>query len=154
METQIHDLEQQLADLDSSESNYQQILSTYDNLQTAFKKRVVSNTNHVCGGILHGFGFGEDSYDTPINSPFRRAKTKLALAKILLQAPGLLILDEPTNYLDMNVLSWLEDYLKSYQGALFIVSHDRYFRSWPSMMFMISIIKTLTHYTGNLHAIC
>ena len=76
-------------------------------------------------GILHGFSFDEDSYDTPINSLSGGQKTKIALAKILLQAPGLLILDEPTNHLDMNVLSWLEDYLKSYQGALLIVSHDR-----------------------------
>ena len=114
METQIHDLEQQLADLDSSDSNYQQVLSTYDNLQTAFKKQGGFEYESRMRGILHGFGFGEDSYDAPINSLSGGQKTKLALAKILLQAPGLLILDEPTNHLDMNVLSWLEDDLKSY----------------------------------------
>lgn len=149
METQIHDLEQQLADLDSSDSNYQQILSTYDNLQTAFKKQGGFEYESRMRGILHGFSFDEDSYDTPINSLSGGQKTKLALAKILLQAPGLLILDEPTNHLDMNVLSWLEDYLKSYQGALLIVSHDRYFLDRVVNDVYDLDNKTLTHYTGN-----
>lgn len=149
METQIHDLEQQLADLDSSDSNYQQILSTYDNLQTAFKKQGGFEYESRMRGILHEFSFDEDSYDTPINSLSGGQKTKLALAKILLQAPGLLILDEPTNHLDMNVLSWLEDYLKSYQGALLIVSHDRYFLDRVVNDVYDLDNKTLTHYTGN-----
>ena len=63
--------------------------------------------------------------------------------------PGLLILDEPTNHLDMNVLSWLEDYLKSYQGALLIVSHDRYFLDRVVNDVYDLDNKTLTHYTGN-----
>lgn len=149
MEDQIHDLEQQLATLDSASAQYQQILSTYDNLQTTFKKRGGFEYASRMRGILHGFGFREDSYDTPINSLSGGQKTKLALAKILLQAPGLLILDEPTNHLDMNVLSWLEDYLKSYQGALLIVSHDRYFLDRVVKDVYDLDNHTLTHYTGN-----
>lgn len=149
MEKQIHDLEQQLADLDNSDSQYQQVLSRYDNLQTTFKKQGGFEYASRMRGILHGFGFGEDSYDTPINSLSGGQKTKLALAKILLQAPSLLILDEPTNHLDMNVLSWLEDYLKSYQGALLIVSHDRYFLDRVVKDVYDLDNKTLTHYTGN-----
>ncbi|MBB1080375.1 ABC-F family ATP-binding cassette domain-containing protein [Limosilactobacillus sp. STM2_1] len=149
MEKQIHDLEQQLADLDSSNPQYQQVLSKYDSLQTTFKKQGGFEYASRMRGILHGFGFGEDSYDTPINSLSGGQKTKLALAKILLQAPGLLILDEPTNHLDMNVLSWLEDYLKSYQGALLIVSHDRYFLDKVVKDVYDLDNKTLTHYTGN-----
>lgn len=60
-----------------------------------------------------------------------------------------MILDEPTNHLDMNVLSWLEDYLKSYQGALLIVSHDRYFLDRVVNDVYDLDNKTLTHYTGN-----
>ena len=149
METQIHDLEQQLADLDSSDSNYQQILSTYDNLQTAFKKQGGFEYESRMRGILKGFGFEEADYQTAINSLSGGQKTKLALAKILLQSPDLLILDEPTNHLDMNVLAWLEDYLKSYQGALLVVSHDRYFLDRVVSDIYDLDNHTLRHYTGN-----
>lgn len=149
MEDQIHELEQQLGALDSESDNYQQVLSTYDNLQTEFKKRGGFEYASRMRGILHGFGFDEESYDTPINSLSGGQKTKLALAKILLQAPGLLILDEPTNHLDMNVLAWLEDYLKSYQGALLVVSHDRYFLDRVVKDVYDLDSQTLTHYTGN-----
>lgn len=149
MEKQIHDLEQQLGELDSSSEHYQQILASYDTLQTSFKKQGGYEYASRMRGILHGFGFDEDTYDTPINSLSGGQKTKLALAKILLQAPGLLILDEPTNHLDMNILAWLEDYLKSYQGALLIVSHDRYFLDRVVNDVYDLDNKTLTHYTGN-----
>ena len=149
MEKQIHDLEQQLGELDSSSEHYQQILVSYDTLQTSFKKQGGYEYASRMRGILHGFGFDEDTYDTPINSLSGGQKTKLALAKILLQAPGLLILDEPTNHLDMNILAWLEDYLKSYQGALLIVSHDRYFLDRVVNDVYDLDNKTLTHYTGN-----
>ena len=149
MEKQIHDLEQQLADLDSSDSNYQQILSTYDNLQTAFKKQGGFEYESRMRGILKGFGFEEADYQTAINSLSGGQKTKLALAKILLQSPDLLILDEPTNHLDMNVLAWLEDYLKSYQGALLVVSHDRYFLDRVVSDIYDLDNHTLRHYTGN-----
>ncbi len=149
MEKQIHDLEQQLGELDSSSEHYQQILASYDTLQTSFKKQGGYEYASRMRGILHGFGFDEDTYDTPINSLSGGQKTKLALAKILLQAPGLLILDEPTNHLDMNILAWLEDYLKSYQGALLIVSHDRYFLDRVVNDVYDLDNKTLTHYNGN-----
>lgn len=149
MEKQIHDLEHQLGELDSSSEHYQQILASYDTLQTSFKKQGGYEYASRMRGILHGFGFDEDTYDTPINSLSGGQKTKLALAKILLQAPGLLILDEPTNHLDMNILAWLEDYLKSYQGALLIVSHDRYFLDRVVNDVYDLDNKTLTHYTGN-----
>ena len=100
-------------------------------------------------GVLHGFGFDEDMYDTSVNALSGGQKTKLALAKILLQSPNLLILDEPTNHLDMGVLSWLEDYLKSYQGALLIVSHDRYFLDRVVTDVYDLDNQTLIHYTGN-----
>lgn len=100
-------------------------------------------------GILKGFGFGEADYQTAINSLSGGQKTKLALAKILLQSPDLLILDEPTNHLDMNVLAWLEDYLKSYQGALLVVSHDRYFLDRVVSDIYDLDNHTLRHYTGN-----
>lgn len=149
MEKEIHQLEDQLGDLDSDSNQYQQVLNKYDRLQDEYKKQGGFEYESRMRGILHGFGFGEEYYDTPVDALSGGQKTKLALAKILLQEPNLLILDEPTNHLDMNVLAWLEDYLKSYRGALLVVSHDRYFLDHVVKDVYDLDNRTLTHYTGN-----
>lgn len=149
MEREIHQLEDQLGDLDSDSDQYQQVLNKYDRLQDEYKKQGGFEYESRMRGILHGFGFGEEYYDTPVDALSGGQKTKLALAKILLQEPNLLILDEPTNHLDMNVLAWLEDYLKSYRGALLVVSHDRYFLDHVVKDVYDLDNRTLTHYTGN-----
>lgn len=149
MEKEIHQLEDQLGDLDSDSDQYQQVLNKYDRLQDEYKKQGGFEYESRMRGILHGFGFGEEYYDTPVDALSGGQKTKLALAKILLQEPNLLILDEPTNHLDMNVLAWLEDYLKSYRGALLVVSHDRYFLDHVVKDVYDLDNRTLTHYTGN-----
>lgn len=77
--------------------------------------------------VLGGMGFGEEYYDRIISTLSGGEKTRLAMAKLLLESPDLLILDEPTNHLDFDTIMWLEDYLADYKGALLIVSHDRYF---------------------------
>lgn len=99
--------------------------------------------------ILNGMGFAETSTETIIDHLSGGQKTRLALAKILLQQPNLLILDEPTNHLDFATLAWLEGYLQSYSGAILVVSHDRYFLD--SLVTVIYEIErtTATRYTGN-----
>ena len=77
--------------------------------------------------VLTGMGFGADTYDRVISTLSGGEKTRLALARLLLEAPDLLMLDEPTNHLDQDTIIWLEGYLSEYKGALLIVSHDRYF---------------------------
>ena len=134
-EQTIHDLEKQLATLDATTDQYGRVMEQYDRLQGDFKKRGGFEYESRMRGILNALSGGQ--------------KTKLALAKILLQAPNLLILDEPTNHLDMNVLAWLEDYLKSYQGALLVVSHDRYFLDHVVKDVYDLDNRTLRHYTGN-----
>lgn len=78
-------------------------------------------------GVLIGLGFPESDFTLRVNDLSGGQKTRLALGKLLLQEPALLILDEPTNHLDIATLTWLENYLISYAGAIVIVSHDRYF---------------------------
>src|SRR5699024_1140990 len=78
-------------------------------------------------GVLKGLGFEESDFDLVISNLSGGQKTRLALGKLLLTKPNLLILDEPTNHLDIATLSWLENYLNNYDGAIVIVSHDRYF---------------------------
>ena len=77
--------------------------------------------------VLNGMGFPPETYDRVISTLSGGEKTRLAMAKLLLESPRLLILDEPTNHLDFDTIMWLEDYLQDYKGALLIVSHDRYF---------------------------
>jgi ATP-binding cassette subfamily F protein 3 len=77
--------------------------------------------------VLRGMGFPPETYSRVISTLSGGERTRLALAKLLLENPALLILDEPTNHLDFDTVLWLEDYLKDYKGALLIVSHDRYF---------------------------
>ncbi len=78
-------------------------------------------------GVLKGLGFEEADFDRSIATLSGGQKTRVALGKLLLDRPDLIILDEPTNHLDMSSIAWLETYLKSYPGAVLIVSHDRYF---------------------------
>lgn len=74
---------------------------------------------------------------------------KIAFAKLLLLNPSLLILDEPTNHLDISTIEWLEEYLKSYKGAILFVSHDRYFiNSLATRVLEIEKGK-LESYSGN-----
>ncbi len=78
-------------------------------------------------GVLVGLGFTEDDLNRSLITFSGGQKTRIALAKILLRSPELLMLDEPTNYLDLKSLDWLENYLINYSGAILLVSHDRYF---------------------------
>lgn len=151
-EKEMHALEAQIANADQASPDYQHLLTQYDRLQTNYKKAGGFGYESQMRGVLKGFGFSEDRWQTPINSLSGGQKTKIALAKILLQQPGLLILDEPTNHLDMNVLAWLEDYLHSYAGALLIVTHDRYFLDKVVNEIYDMTNGTLVHYTGNYTA--
>jgi ATP-binding cassette subfamily F protein 3 len=77
--------------------------------------------------VLTGLGFGREELDTPVRRLSGGQKTRVALAKALLAEPDLLLLDEPTNHLDLAALEWLEGFLRSWRGAVLVVSHDRYF---------------------------
>lgn len=79
--------------------------------------------------ILSKFGFNKNEYNREISTFSGGEKTRIAFAKLLLINPDLLILDEPTNHLDIDIIEWLEDYLNKYDGAVLIVTHDKYFIS-------------------------
>ena len=99
----------------------------YASLSAFFESRDGYNIGVKIDKILGGMGFGDTPHDRVISTLSGGEKTRLALAKLLLEEPNLLILDEPTNHLDFQTLMWLEDYLKTYKGSIIIVSHDRYF---------------------------
>ena len=78
-------------------------------------------------GVLNGLGFAEEDFTKQVATLSGGQKTRVALGKLLISKPDILLLDEPTNHLDMESIAWLETYLLNYPGAVFIVSHDRYF---------------------------
>ncbi len=99
--------------------------------------------------VLNGMGFGGIDRTRPINSLSGGERTRLALAKLLLEAPSLLILDEPTNHLDLETMMWLEDYLQEYKGAILTVSHNRYFLDKLCTKICEIEDGRLKSYTGN-----
>ncbi|MDE6373335.1 MAG: ABC-F family ATP-binding cassette domain-containing protein [Clostridia bacterium] len=98
--------------------------------------------------VLNGMGF-ENFYDRQISTMSGGEKTRLKLARLLLEEPDLLVLDEPTNHLDVKTLYWLEDYLAAFKGAVFVVSHDRYFLDRVVSKVVEIENKKLNGYSGN-----
>jgi ATP-binding cassette subfamily F protein 3 len=150
-EKELRQMEEQIADpaLMEHPKKYQELLDRYAVRSDWFKDHGGYEMETRIRSVLHGMGFGSFAPDTPISTLSGGQKTRLALARILLQAPDLLMLDEPTNHLDIATLTWLEDYLRSYSGALLVVSHDRYFLD----RLVTSIVEIERHqskrYTGN-----
>ncbi|HIS76178.1 MAG TPA: ABC-F family ATP-binding cassette domain-containing protein [Candidatus Merdivicinus excrementipullorum] len=117
----------ELSDCPPDSAEYQALSREYDRNQSFFEGNDGYLIDVKIQSILNGMGFEEKDTRTEISTLSGGEKTRLALAKLLLSEPELLILDEPTNHLDFKTLLWLEDHLESYKGAVVVVSHDRYF---------------------------
>ena len=150
-EQKLRQLEQQMANPQVYEDSelYARVMTDYDQLQHDFKDAGGYQYEADTRSVLHGMQFFPEDYTKPIRSLSGGQRTRLALAKLLLSKPDLLILDEPTNHLDIETLSWLESYLKGYEGAILIVSHDRYFLDQVvSIVYEVSRTK-VSKYVGN-----
>lgn len=110
------------------------------------------NTDVKIRTVLNGMGFSGDELERTVSGFSGGEKTRLCIAKLLLEEPNLLILDEPTNHLDFKTIMWLEDYLRSYRGAVLIVSHDRYFLDRLCSSICEIERGVLTRYKGNYSA--
>lgn len=127
-ERKMRRLESEMAEIaDNTSDDYRRIASEYNSASAYFDSRDGYNIDVKIKTVLNGMGFGDKDMDTVINVLSGGEKTRLAIARLLLEEPELLILDEPTNHLDFKTLKWLEDYLISYSGAILTISHDRYF---------------------------
>ena len=103
------------------------LLDKYDRLQNQGLTHKDYHYKSKIDSVLYGLDFDKEVFDKKRSTFSGGEKTRLSMAKLLLSEPDLLILDEPTNHLDMENVAWLENYLSSYNGAIVIVSHDRYF---------------------------
>lgn len=127
LEEELRELEQKISKAAHDSTEYKGLTEAYAQKSAYFETQGGYEIDYRIKRILTGMGFADKAYSTSISTFSGGEKTRLALAKLLLESPDLLILDEPTNHLDFKTLLWLEDYLAEYKGALLVVSHDRYF---------------------------
>ena len=125
LEEQIRTIEHELKSLSGDE--LQTRLNTYNRLMSEFESKNGYAYESEIIGVLKGLGFQENEFSKEASTLSGGQKTRVSLGKLLLTKPDILLLDEPTNHLDLNSISWLETYLLNYPGAVFIVSHDRFF---------------------------
>lgn len=125
MENRMRSIE---AEMNQAEGEaLERLMNTYTRLTHEFELENGYAYKSELTGVLKGLGFTEEDFDKQVATLSGGQKTRVALGKLLISRPDILLLDEPTNHLDMESISWLETYLLNYPGAVFIVSHDRYF---------------------------
>jgi ATP-binding cassette subfamily F protein 3 len=123
---ELRRLEAAMADATES-AERDQLLDRYGRAQEAFELAGGYTYEHRIRQVLGGLGFEKEDYGRPLFQFSGGQQTRAHLARLLLDAPDLLLLDEPTNHLDLAAVEWLEDYLQSWQGAIVVTAHDRYF---------------------------
>ena len=125
MERGMRQLEKEMKHASGEELS--RIMESYSRLTQQFEQENGYAYKSEITGVLKGLGFEEKDFEKQVSTLSGGQKTRVALGRLLLSSPDIILLDEPTNHLDMESIAWLETYLLNYPGAVFIVSHDRYF---------------------------
>ncbi len=147
-QNQLHDEIEVL--LKKIETDYsEEVLYKLSDKQQEFEALDGYNIEYRANEILAGLGFSTADQQRPLNTFSGGWRMRVMLAKILLQTPDILLLDEPTNHMDLPSIKWLENYLGSFEGAIIIVSHDRYFLDKIVNRTVESRKGKLTVYAGN-----
>lgn len=145
LKTEISKIEKQLEDGDYSEA----VLEKLGDYQTEFEKLGGYEIEHQAAEVLTGLGILPEEHFRPVESFSGGWKMRIALAKVLAQKPEFILMDEPTNYLDLESIVWLEEWLKCFKGAVFMTSHDRAFMNSIVKKVVEVNHKTITVYSGN-----
>ena len=141
-------LEQEVAA--ANDGNRQQLLmDRYGQAREQFELRGGYSYENIIRRVAAGLGFADEDLNRPLSAFSGGQKTRISLAKALARQPDFLFLDEPTNHLDITMVEWLEDYLATYHGGLFIISHDRYFLDRVATGIFELENHRLTAYGGN-----
>jgi len=122
IQAELRRLESEMADTAKAD----EAMEAYGTLQARFDHAGGYTYETRIRQVLTGLGFSEDEYEMPLTSLSGGQRTRALLGRLLLEGPDLLILDEPTNHLDTEAIEWLENYIKEWDGAVLVVSHDRY----------------------------
>lgn len=148
LEEEMRELERRMS-TETDEELHNRILNQYSVKSEQFEQKGGFELRTKINTILNGMGFENFDVNMKVDNLSGGEKTKLSMARLLLEAPEILLLDEPTNHLDFKTMQWLEQYLKTYKGAVITVSHDRYFLdSLADTIYEIERNKC-TRYTGN-----
>ena len=133
----------------TDEAERKQLSARFDRLSEQLHSQDAYQLDHKVGEVLSGLGFREADYDREINTFSGGQQRRLLLAQMLLSAPDVMLLDEPSNHLDIDTTRWLEDYLVRQPQGMLVVSHDRYFLDRVSTKILELHDRRITGYPGN-----
>jgi len=149
VQANLEEIHSRMGEISHETEEFQELLELYGEFQHKLENTDAFRMQSNIGKVLMGLGFSENDFLRQTAEFSGGWQMRIALAKLLLMQPSLLLLDEPTNHLDLDSLEWLEEYLRSYEGAVMIVSHDRRFlNNMTSKTFELSL-GNFTEYPGN-----
>lgn len=137
---------------DEDEQERARLAARYDHLQQELSRRDGYNIRHKIERVLCGLGFTADAFDRPVETLSGGEQNRLMLAGLLLSEPNLMLLDEPSNHLDIEATEWLEDFLLDSSAAMLLVSHDRRFLDKVADRTLELLHGTVDDYAGNYSA--
>jgi len=143
------EVHRRFSELDHTTEEYREVLETYGNLQHRLEDLDAFRMKSKIEKVLMGLGFQTADFDRATPEFSGGWQMRIVLAKLLLREPSLLLLDEPTNHLDIESLQWLEEYLRNYDGAVILVSHDRAFLDNLTEKTLALVNRVLEVYAGN-----
>ncbi len=149
MEQQLRELEAQMAECADDMVRLGRLGNQYDQLTQEFERRNGYGWRSTVQGVLAGLGFRKEQQGQLASLLSGGERTRLCLGRMLLTEPDLLLLDEPTNHLDLKSIAWLEEYLRTYKGAVLLISHDRYFMDHVCDRMCELLLGTTESYDGN-----
>ena len=144
LEQELQDLSGRMSELDPKSEEYRSVGERFEQADREFHARDGYAVEAQVGAVLTGLGFRKEDWTRQTEEFSGGWQMRIALAKLLLEKPNVLLLDEPTNHLDIEAREWLEDYLKRYEHAYILISHDRYFLD-------VTVSKTVEIWNKRVH---
>jgi ATP-binding cassette subfamily F protein 3 len=148
LEIELESLTARMSEHDPTGDEYRQVAERFEKAESEFRHRDGYAIEAQVGAVLAGLGFRKEDWLRQTEEFSGGWQMRIALAKLLLEKPNVLLLDEPTNHLDLEARDWLEDYLKNYEYAYILISHDRYFLDVTVTKIVEIWNKRVHFYTG------